>query len=67
VGRGPNFRGITSAITIAIRLAGGDTILCCVGRYLLIAGALLCLILLIKTLFDRAEAPDKSKKEDQKD
>ena len=37
-----------------------------VGHILLIAGALLCVILLIKAVFDRAEARDKSKKEDKK-
>ncbi len=64
--RWPNFRGITSAITDAIRLADGDTIRCYVRHILLIAGALLCVILLIKAVFDRAEARDKSKKEDKK-
>ena len=37
-----------------------------VRHILLIAGALLCVILLIKAIFDRAEARDKSKKEDKK-
>ncbi len=50
-----------SAITDAIRLPGSlADILYSVGELLLIAGALVCLILLMKAGFDRAEARSKS-------
>ena len=62
----PPFRGVTSAITDAIRLAGCGAIPCCVGHILLIAGALVCVVLvLIKVVFDRAEARDKTEKDDK--
>jgi hypothetical protein len=62
----PPFRGVTSAITVAIRLAGCGAIPCCVGHILLIAGALVCIVLvLIKVVFDREEARDKREKDDQ--
>jgi len=38
-----------------------------VGHILLIAGALVCAVLLIKAVFDRAEARDKKEKDDKKD
>jgi hypothetical protein len=38
-----------------------------VGHILLIAGGLVCVILLIKALFDRTEARDKREKDGKKD
>ena len=38
-----------------------------VGHILLIAGGLVCVILLIKALFDRTEARDKREKDGRKD
>ena len=38
-----------------------------VGHILLIAGSLLCVVLLIKAVFDRAEARDKREKDGKKD
>jgi len=37
------------------------------GHILLIAGALVCVVLLIKALFDRAEARDKREKDGKRD
>jgi hypothetical protein len=67
VGYGSNFRGITSAITDAIRRAGGRTIPSYVGNILLIAGVIVCVILVINAWFDRTEARDKRDKDDKKD
>jgi hypothetical protein len=38
-----------------------------VGHILLIAGGLVCVILLIKALFDRTEARDRREKDGKKD
>jgi hypothetical protein len=63
----PICRAITSAITDAIRLVGCGTIPCLVGHILLVAVGLVCIILLIKAGFDRAEARSKTAKHGKKD
>jgi hypothetical protein len=46
--------------------AGGGTIPCLVGNIFLIAGAIVCLILLIKAWFDRTESRAKQGKDHEK-